>query len=210
MNTKLIKPLLKKGKLDWTMWLEILEGLRSEVTPKLSRYKLPTFGELACIGPNSGDRYELLYDTERKVNISVHNKPGVRMSNGADNTCYSLSDHAISYFRDTGRRVDTSMDVRIFYAWGLTKHGNWVLIEICVQGTRIKDKIFEVPYEVTFQNVSLEEMLEKSEVTPFSVLSSIGLEVERYAGRKRVISQDADRFAADVKALENTILHEFI
>jgi hypothetical protein len=54
MDMNLIRPLLRKKKLDSDDWLGILESVRAKVEPKLERMKLKQFADLACIDTREG------------------------------------------------------------------------------------------------------------------------------------------------------------
>ncbi|MDE1874736.1 MAG: hypothetical protein KGI79_03510 [Patescibacteria group bacterium] len=189
----LMEPLLRKEKLTQNDWLKILELVRAKVKPKLERMKLKQFGELACI--DSGDGFYKSLGTD---------VPTIGR--------YSLVDHGIAYFRDTNERVTSIGEEREFPAWGLTADGEWVIIRVKVKGVggSAPDTISERPQSVSINAVSLEKMLEESDVSPFSVLSTIRMEVDTWKSRKQKLFEEAEEFASEISYLEDMILHGFM
>jgi len=188
-----MKPLLRKGKLTQNDWIEILEKVRETIAPKLERMKLKQFGDLACIDDGHG-RYNSLGTRE------------IMMSG-----TYMLTDHGIAYFKDNGERVTAIGEERDFPAWGLAKDGRWILIDVQVKGVSSKtpERICEMPRIVYIRALPLKEILERAKVNPFSILLTISLEVEAWKNRKRVLYEDAEKFAANFEALQQLLLHGF-
>lgn len=197
MNTDLVKPLLlPKSELTLAKWIEILEKLRTALLPKLPRYKLKTFGELGCLrSRDGGNQYRLL-------NEDLPETSGP----------YRLDDHGIAQFRDTGEVISEIGFRRVLHAWGLSKKGEWVTIQVDIHGIPGKREgtIWEKALAVWIFPVDLPQMLAVSGDSPNSVLRKIGMEVGAYAARKRIAAEDAEKFAAEVETLREMILHGFV
>ncbi len=200
MNMKLIRPLLcPKAELTSTVGLKILENLREAILPKLPRYKLPQFGDLRCLqNRDGGDRYRALSEDNPEVQLS---------------SIYTPADHGIFYFRDTGERISKLGEERTLCAWGLSKNdGEWIIMKVFLVGVPGKPEgvIWEQAKYVEIGPVSLEVMLKTSGQGVFGVLTAICQEVTDHARRKRTMAEEAEKFAHDVKQLEDIFLHGFI
>jgi hypothetical protein len=198
MDIDMIKPFLQKGKLDQERWIETLERVRVYVAPKLPRFKLKTFGELACVGPEPHDsRYRLLDDDNPESDPKGS---------------HTLKNHGIAYFGDTGERVTSLDEVRTFAAWGLSKDNRWVRIDVTVKG--VMHPKYQIVHEraqtVLIGSSDVQDMLGHAKVPPFTVFSTIICEVDRWRSSKHLQAKEADRFGAPLDLLKDTIIHGLI
>jgi len=188
MNTKNMKLLLRSGALTQDEWVVFLENVVDELRPRLETFKLPTFGELACMDDKSG-RYEI---------VSKHNPKEIGN--------YFLRNHGVSYFQDTGERLNKVGQTRSIKAWGLSKEGVWVLITVNVEACLDhSNSIWEHAESADISRVSLPALFDAAKMPPYSVWMVIRLEVEKWEAKRRMRYEDSKKVVDHFHMLDKMI-----
>ena len=194
MNTKLIRPLLRKEKLTHEGWIEQLEHLRATLNPHLDKFTLSKFGDLACMDKGNG-----FYDE-----VSRHRPDEIGP--------YKLKDHGMSYFEDSRERLVRRGDTRTIKAWGLSKKGEWVTISIGVEllPAEAGHPDWEHAKMVDIRPASLDVMLEQARVVPYQVLGIIANEIDNWERKRLIAYEEARDIAEGVRLYSQVLLHNFV
>lgn len=204
MNKAMTKLLLRKGKLSTDDWYVFLEEIRHRIKPRLDKFSLPTFGNLACMDDRSGRYYQLIEDAPLFVNGD-----------------YKLSDYGLSYFIDDRQRIDgIKNQSRMIHAYGLSRDGEWVIISVSVAlkdidlnprrkpllGSEDAPLRREYASSVTILKASLKDMLERSKAPVGAVWMLLKMAVSDWECRRRVLHEDAQKLAREFQIYDEILM----
>ncbi len=196
--------LLRKGKLSKADWLVFLEEIRQKIKPKLDKFTLPTFGNLACIDDRSGRYYQIIEDVPLFLDGD-----------------YTLADYGLSYFTDDGQRLnDIKKESRKIHAYGLSRGGEWVIITVNVAlkdidsnprrkpllGSKDTPLRREYAFSVTIFKASLEDMLKYSKAPVGAVWMILRMAVEDWERKRRVLLEDSQKLTREFQIYDEILM----
>lgn len=201
------KLLLRKGKLSTDDWYVFLEEIRHKIKPRLDKFTLPTFGNLACMDDGSGRYYQLIEDAPLFLD--------------GDYTEYTLADNGLSYFVDDGQRLDgIKKHSRKINAYGLSRGGEWVIISVSVAlrdidlnprrkpllGSEDAPLRREYASGVTILKASLKDMLERSKAPVGAVWMLLKMAVSDWECKRRVLHEDAKKLDREFQIYDEILM----
>lgn len=177
IDTDLIGPFLKEGKLSQEQMIDMLRRVYDKVRPHLDKFTLKPLGDgLACVHKDS-----MFYSS-----VGSHNPRSV----GA----IPLETQGICYFNDTGCYVGEVGKTRFQPAWGLTRQGDWVTINVEIGLAEYKPNEVYREYAVAVDispAFSLERMLEFADVSALAVIRCIEFSVNDWMIKRRQLYEQA-------------------